>query len=62
MNWLNELYKMNKQEPDKEIERSLVNAIFRIYDRFPELALESGSDSKKCLLISPMLISMGITP
>lgn len=35
MNWLNELYKMNKQEPDKEIERSLVNAIFRIYDRFP---------------------------
>ncbi|PJN60401.1 hypothetical protein PAEAM_26950 [Paenibacillus sp. GM1FR] len=37
MNWLNELYKMNKQEPDKEIERSLVNAIFRIYDRFPRI-------------------------
>lgn len=35
MNWLNELYKINKQEPDKEIERSLVNAIFRIYDLFP---------------------------
>ncbi|WP_243391350.1 ATP-dependent DNA helicase [Paenibacillus sp. GM1FR] len=28
---------MNKQEPDKEIERSLVNAIFRIYDRFPRI-------------------------
>ncbi|WP_339199830.1 ATP-dependent DNA helicase [Paenibacillus sp. FSL P4-0176] len=39
MNWLNELYKMNKQEPDKEIERSLVNAIFRIYDRFPRIGL-----------------------
>lgn len=62
MNWLNELYKIKKQEPDKEIERSLVNAIFRIYDRFPELALESGSDSKKCPSISQMLISMGITP
>lgn len=62
MNWLNELYKINKQEPDKEIERSLVNAIFRIYDRFPELALESELDSKKCLSISPMLISMGIMP
>ncbi|WP_315372745.1 ATP-dependent DNA helicase [Paenibacillus xylanexedens] len=37
MNWLNELYKINKQEPDKEIERSLVNAIFRIYDRFPRI-------------------------
>ncbi|WP_255319840.1 ATP-dependent DNA helicase [Paenibacillus amylolyticus] len=30
---------MNKQEPDKEIERSLVNAIFRIYDRFPRIGL-----------------------
>ncbi|OMF01811.1 hypothetical protein BK124_03975 [Paenibacillus amylolyticus] len=39
MNWLNELYKMNKQEPDKEIERSLVNAIFRIYDRFHRIGL-----------------------
>ncbi|MCL6658553.1 ATP-dependent DNA helicase [Paenibacillus amylolyticus] len=39
MNWLNELYKINKQEPDKEIERSLVNAIFRIYDRFPRIGL-----------------------
>ncbi|MEK4660809.1 DEAD/DEAH box helicase [Priestia sp. FSL H7-0729] len=39
MNWLNELYKINKREPDKEIERSLVNAIFRIYDRFPRMGL-----------------------
>ncbi|MDQ0656296.1 ATP-dependent DNA helicase [Paenibacillus sp. W2I17] len=39
MNWLNELYKIKKQEPDKEIERSLVNAIFRIYDRFPRIGL-----------------------
>lgn len=39
MNWLNELYKINKREPDKEIERSLVNAIFRIYDRFPRIGL-----------------------
>ncbi|WP_353882952.1 ATP-dependent DNA helicase [Paenibacillus amylolyticus] len=30
---------MNKQEPDKEIERSLVNAIFRIYDRFHRIGL-----------------------
>ncbi|WP_017688368.1 ATP-dependent DNA helicase [Paenibacillus sp. PAMC 26794] len=39
MNWLNELYTIKKQEPDKEIERSLVNAIFRIYDRFPRIGL-----------------------
>ncbi|GAS81910.1 ATP-dependent DNA helicase [Paenibacillus amylolyticus] len=39
MNWLNELYKINKREPNKEIERSLVNAIFRIYDRFPRIGL-----------------------
>ncbi|WFR61149.1 hypothetical protein P9222_22045 [Paenibacillus amylolyticus] len=39
MNWLNELYQTNKREPDKEIERSLVNAIFRIYDRFPRIGL-----------------------
>ncbi|WP_458126966.1 ATP-dependent DNA helicase [Paenibacillus sp. Z3-2] len=39
MNWLTELYKINKREPKKEIERSLVNAIFRIYDRFPRIGL-----------------------
>lgn len=39
MNWLNELYKKNQREPQKEIERSMVNAIFRIYDRFPRIGL-----------------------
>ncbi|MFJ2043649.1 ATP-dependent DNA helicase [Paenibacillus taichungensis] len=39
MNWLNDLYKINKRESKKEIERSLVNAIFRIYDRFPRIGL-----------------------
>ncbi|WP_150274477.1 ATP-dependent DNA helicase [Paenibacillus tepidiphilus] len=39
MNGLNELYKLRQRQPDKDIEASLVNAIFRMYDRFPRIGL-----------------------
>ncbi|QSF46240.1 ATP-dependent DNA helicase [Paenibacillus tianjinensis] len=39
MSWLSDLYKLQKREPTKDIEPSLVDAIFRIYDRFPRLGL-----------------------
>lgn len=39
MNWLNELYTSQKREPKKDLERSLVEAIFRVYDRFPRIGL-----------------------
>ncbi|MEN1986705.1 ATP-dependent DNA helicase [Paenibacillus hubeiensis] len=39
MNWLNELYTSQKREPKKDLERSLVEAIFRVYDRFPRMGL-----------------------
>ncbi|WP_405152716.1 ATP-dependent DNA helicase [Paenibacillus sp. FSL K6-0108] len=39
MNWLNELYKSQKHESKKDLERSLVDAIFRVYDRFPRIGL-----------------------
>lgn len=40
ISWLNDLYKLQKQELKKDIEPSLVNAIFRMYDRFPRLGLK----------------------
>ncbi|MGP3785215.1 DEAD/DEAH box helicase [Paenibacillus sp. 1A_MP2] len=39
MNWLNELYTSQKRESKKDLERSLVDAIFRVYDRFPRIGL-----------------------
>ncbi|QOS79104.1 ATP-dependent DNA helicase [Paenibacillus sp. JNUCC31] len=39
MNWLNELYKSQQRDPKKDLERSLVEAIFRVYDRFPRIGL-----------------------
>ncbi|MEO2202756.1 ATP-dependent DNA helicase [Paenibacillus pabuli] len=39
MNWLNELYKSQKHEPKKDLERSLVEGVFRVYDRFPRMGL-----------------------
>ncbi|AIQ34464.1 hypothetical protein R50345_07455 [Paenibacillus sp. FSL R5-0345] len=40
MSWLSEFYKLQKQELKKDIEPSLVNAIFRMYDRFPRIGLK----------------------
>jgi ATP-dependent DNA helicase DinG len=39
ISWLSDLYKLQKREPKKDIEPSLVNAIFRVYDRFPRIGL-----------------------
>lgn len=39
MSWLSDLYNLKKREPKKDIEPSLVNAIFRVYDRFPRIGL-----------------------
>lgn len=39
LNWLNELSKSQKRKPKKELERSLVEGIFRVYDRFPRMGL-----------------------
>ncbi|NQX45478.1 ATP-dependent DNA helicase [Paenibacillus tritici] len=39
MSWLNDLYKLQKREPVKDAEPALVNAIFRMYDRFQRLGL-----------------------
>ncbi|OBZ11685.1 hypothetical protein A8L34_15170 [Bacillus sp. FJAT-27264] len=40
MSWLSDLYKLQKRELKKDIEPSLVNAIFRMYDRFPRIGLK----------------------
>ncbi|OME11155.1 hypothetical protein BSK60_22375 [Paenibacillus odorifer] len=40
MSWLSDLYKLQKQELKKDIEPSLVNAIFRMYDKFFRIGLK----------------------
>lgn len=39
ISWSSDLYKLQKQKLDKDLEPSLINAIFRMYDRFPRLGL-----------------------
>ncbi|MRN52166.1 ATP-dependent DNA helicase [Paenibacillus sp. LC-T2] len=40
MSWLSDLYKLQKRGLKKDIEPSLVNAIFQSYDRFPRIGLK----------------------
>ncbi|OKP97711.1 hypothetical protein A3849_14510 [Paenibacillus sp. P46E] len=40
MSWLNDLYKLQKRELKKDVEPSLINAVFRMYDRFPRIGLK----------------------
>lgn len=39
ISWLQDFYNSQKKEPVKDIEPALINAIFRLYDRFPRLGL-----------------------
>ncbi|AIQ57006.1 hypothetical protein PBOR_08750 [Paenibacillus borealis] len=39
MSWLNDLYKLQKREQRKDTEPALINAIFRMYDKFPRIGL-----------------------